>query len=55
MKLITVALIVVGVLGLILSAVLPVVGLAGIIGALAALLTGIGFFILCFCACSCRK
>jgi hypothetical protein len=53
MKVITIALIAAGILGLILSAALPIIGLAAAPGAMAALLTGIGFFILCFC--SCRK
>jgi hypothetical protein len=55
---IAVALIIVGIVGLILSAVLPVIGIPGIIGSVAALLAGIGFLIfLCVCGCrdSCRR
>ncbi len=49
-KAIIIALIVVGIVGLILSAVLPIVGIPGIIGSVAALLAGIGFLIFrCFC------
>lgn len=50
MKAIIIALIVVGITGLILSAVLPVIGIPGIIGSVAALLSGIGFLVFrCFC------
>ena len=50
MKAIIIALIVVGIAGLILSAVLSVVGLPGIIGSVAALLAGIGFLVYsCYC------
>ena len=51
MKAITVTLIVVGIVGLILSAVFPIIiGIPGIIGSVAALLAGIGFLIFrCYC------
>lgn len=49
MRLIAVALIIVGIVGLVLSAALPVIGLPGIIGGVAALLSGIGFLVLCRC------
>jgi hypothetical protein len=49
-KAIIISLIVVGIAGLILSAVLPVVGIPGIIGSVAALLAGIGFLVYrCVC------
>jgi hypothetical protein len=50
-KAIIISLIVVGIAGLILSAVLPViVGIPGIIGSVAALLAGIGFLVYrCLC------
>ncbi len=43
MKAIIIALIVLGIVGLVLSAVLPIIGLPAIPGSLAALLAGIGF------------
>jgi len=51
---IIIALIVVGIVGLILSAIFPgIIGIAGIIGSVAALLAGIGFLIFkCVC---CRR
>ncbi len=49
MRIVAIALIIVGIIGLILSAVLPVVGIPGIIGSVAALLSGIGFLMLCRC------
>lgn len=50
-KAIIIALIVVGITGLILSAILPVVGIPGIIGSVAALLAGIGFLVYRFTCC----
>lgn len=50
---ISILLILVGITALILAAVLPVVGIPGIIGGIAALLAGIGFFIF-YCNC-CRS
>lgn len=50
MRIIAVALIVVGIVGLILSGILPAIGLPGIIGSVAALLSGIGFLLLIRCA-----
>ncbi len=48
MKAIAVLLIVVGIAGLITTAIIPaIVGFAGFIGSLALLLTGIGFLIRC--------
>ncbi len=48
MKAIAVLLIVVGIAGLIVTALIPaIVGFAGFIGSLALLLTGIGFLIRC--------
>jgi hypothetical protein len=48
MKAIAVLLIVVGIAGLIVTAIIPaIVGYAGFIGSLALLLTGIGFLIRC--------
>ena len=51
MKAIIIALIVVGIVGMILSAIFPiVVGIPGIIGSVAALLAGIGFLVYrCVC------
>jgi F0F1-type ATP synthase assembly protein I len=49
--LISVALVIVGIVGLILSAVLPVIGLPAIPGSVAALLAGIGFFVYYCCCC----
>lgn len=49
MRVIAVALIVIGIAGLIISAVLPVIGISGVIGSVAALLSGIGFLMLCRC------
>lgn len=49
MRIVAIALIVVGIVGLILSGVLPAVGIPGIVGAVAALLSGIGFLVLCRC------
>ena len=49
MRIIAVALIIVGIVGLILSAVLPIIGIPGVIGGVAALLSGIGFLMLCRC------
>ena len=51
MKAIIISLIVVGIIGLIISAVFPIlVGIPGIIGSVAALLSGIGFLVFrCFC------
>jgi hypothetical protein len=43
----------VGIAGLILAAILPVIGIPGIIGGVAALLAGIGFFVF-WCNC-CRS
>jgi membrane-bound ClpP family serine protease len=47
MKGLAIVLIVVGIVGLVVSAVLPVVGIAGVIGSVAMLITGIGFFLRC--------
>ena len=48
MKAMTILLIVAGILGLIASAVFPVlVGIPGLTGSIAMLLTGIGFFLRC--------
>jgi hypothetical protein len=48
MKAIAATLIVVGIIGLVVSAIFPViVGIAGIIGSLVLLLTGIGFLLRC--------
>lgn len=49
MRIIAIALIVVGIVGLILSGVLPAIGVGGIVGSVAALLSGIGFLLLCRC------
>ena len=49
MRVVAVALIVVGIAGLILAGVLPAIGIPGVVGAVAALLSGIGFLILCRC------
>ena len=46
-------LIIVGIVALVLSAVLPVIGIPGIIGGVAALLAGIGFLV--FYCCCCRS
>lgn len=51
MRIVAVSLIVVGIVGLILAGVLPVIGIPGVVGAVAALLSGIGFLILCRCNC----
>lgn len=50
---ISILLILVGIAALILAAVLPVIGIPGIIGGVAALLAGIGFFVF-WCTC-CRR
>ena len=50
---ISVLLILLGIAALILAAVLPAIGIPGIIGGIAALLTGIGFFVF-WCSC-CRR
>ena len=50
---ISILLVLVGITALILAAVLPVVGIPGIIGGVAALLAGIGFFVF-YCNC-CRS
>ena len=55
MRIIAVALIVVGIVGLILSGVLPVIGIPGVPGSVAALLSGIGFLLLCRCSCPREK
>jgi len=48
MKAIAIVLIVAGIAGLIVSAIVPaIVGIAGIIGSIALLLTGIGFLLRC--------
>ena len=48
MKAIAALLIVVGIVGLVFSAVFPaILGIPGIIGSLALLLTGLGFFMFC--------
>lgn len=47
MKGITILLIVAGIVGLAVSAALPTVGIAGLIGSVAMLITGIGFFLRC--------
>lgn len=49
MRIVAVALIVVGIVGLILSGVLPVIGLPAIPGSIAALLSGIGFLLITRC------
>lgn len=49
MKAIIIVLIVVGIVGLILAGILPIIGLASIPGSLAALLSGIGFLLFCRC------
>jgi F0F1-type ATP synthase assembly protein I len=51
--LISAALIIVGIVSLILAAVLPTIGIPGIVGGVAALLAGIGFFVF-YCSC-CRR
>jgi len=52
MKAIAVALIVLGIVGLVVSAVFPaILGVAGLIGSLALLLTGIGFLLRCCYPC----
>jgi len=51
MRIIGIALVIVGVVGLILSGVLPEVGIPAIPGSVGALLSGIGFF--CMCRHSC--
>ena len=49
-KAIIIALIVVGIAGMIVSALFPIVGIGGIIGSVAALLAGIGFLVYrCVC------
>lgn len=49
MRYVAVALIIVGIVGLILSGVLPAIGIPGVVGSVAALLSGIGFLLLCRC------
>ena len=46
-----IALILIGIIGLILASCLPCLGLASVPGLLAALLTGIGFLWMCRCCC----
>jgi hypothetical protein len=48
MKMLSAVLIALGIIGLIFSAIFPVIlGVAGLIGSLALLLTGLGFFLRC--------
>ena len=49
-----IALILIGIIGLILASCLPCLGLASVPGLLAALLTGIGFLWMCRCCC-CKR
>ena len=49
MLIVAIALIVVGIAGLILAGILPVIGIPGVVGAVAALLSGIGFLLLTRC------
>jgi len=49
MRVIAGVLIVIGILGLILSSVIPEIGLPGIIGSVTAIVAGIGFLLLVRC------
>lgn len=53
MVLISLLLVLVGITALILAAIFPVIGIGGIIGGVAAILAGIGFYVY-YCSC-CRN
>ena len=55
MKVIAILLLVAGVVGLILSALFPALSLAGILGAVAALLSGLGFLLMGRCRPCCQR
>ena len=55
MKVIAILLLIAGVVGLILSALFPALCLAGILGAVAALLSGLGFLLMGRCRPYCQR